>query len=77
LYCKIGKYDPKMPRGTEKVLDELKTWCFENHGRQVVRYLNLPRQALANWFGERNWPIGEQVLVIQGFLAKQKGEKSP
>jgi transcriptional regulator with XRE-family HTH domain len=66
-----------MPPRTRKLLKELKAWCDQEHGRQaeVARYLKLPRQAISNWFGERSWPTGEQVLAIQEFLGKQKHSK--
>ena len=64
-------YDLLVPPRTEQLLRELKAWCDQKHGRQseIARYLGVPRQAINNWFGGRNWPTGEQVLAIQEFLA--------
>jgi hypothetical protein len=51
--------------------------CDEHHGRQVeaAKYLKVPLQTVSNWHGKRNWPPGEQVLRVQGFLAAQRRDR--
>jgi hypothetical protein len=72
-------YDQEeMPPRIDKLLQELKLWCDEHHGRkaEVARFLGLPRQAVSNWFGSRErYPTAEQALAIQEFLAQKRRER--
>ena len=57
------------------MLDELKTWCFENHGRQVeaVRYLDLPRQALVYCRIPADSVVGAGAVVTKDFSKEGTG----
>jgi transcriptional regulator with XRE-family HTH domain len=73
---------PKNPR-VRNLLNELRQWCTQQHGRQseVARVLGVFPQAVSDWFLDKKQPTGEQVLAIQEFLRKQRrasrrGEKT-
>jgi hypothetical protein len=57
-----------------KILEELKAWCEQEHGRQteVAKVLGVDHRRLYDWFSGRiepSWGVG---LRIQAFLAKKK-----
>ena len=70
---------PKRPVDPEviRLLDELKAWCEEQHGRQVevARVLGLNRQRISDWFALRTLPSLGTGLRIQSFLRTQKQKK--
>ena len=70
---------PKRPVDPEviRLLDELKAWCEEQHGRQVevARVLGLNRQRISDWFALRTLPSLVTGLRIQSFLRTQKQKK--
>lgn len=67
--------ESRMPPRTKKLLNELEAWCnARGYGSrtEVARAIGVKRQAVTDWFAERQEPTGEQVLAIQEFLRKQE-----
>jgi predicted XRE-type DNA-binding protein len=62
---------------TNKLVDELRRWCAKERGRQayVSRLLGVSAQAVSNLLAGRQELTGEQALVIQEFLRKQRHTK--
>jgi len=63
-----------MPPKTQRLLDALQAWCDQKRGRraEISRLLGIKRQSITDWFGRRQQPTAEQILVVQEFLAKQR-----
>jgi DNA-binding XRE family transcriptional regulator len=57
----------------KRVIDELKAWCQEEHGRnvEVAEKLGVSRQLVSDWFKGRAIPSLKNWLKIQRFLRKQ------
>ena len=70
---------PKRPVDPEviRLLEELKAWCEEQHGRQVeiARVLGVNRQRISDWFALRTLPSLGMGLRIQSFLRTQREQK--
>ena len=64
-----------MPERTRKLLEELRAWCDQKHGRraQVARYVGVEPQVVTNWLAGRQEPTGEQVLVLLEFMYARRG----
>ena len=57
-----------------KILEELKAWCDQEHGRQteVANVLGVDHRRLYDWFSGRlepSWGVGRR---IEAFLAQKK-----
>jgi hypothetical protein len=71
---------PKKPRRQHqepevaKLLNELREWCEQEHGRQteVAQILGVDHRRLYDWFSGRISPTLAVGLRIQAFLASQK-----
>jgi transcriptional regulator with XRE-family HTH domain len=62
-----------MGKRTKQFLEDLKSWCNEERGRQkaISEVANISKQAVSNWFAGRQEPTAEQLLAIQEYLAKR------
>jgi hypothetical protein len=64
---------------TKELLERLREWCEQEHGRKaiVARELGIAQQALSNLFAGRQQLTGEQTLVILRLLEKQRKRPKP
>jgi DNA-binding transcriptional regulator YiaG len=58
---------------TEALLNQLRDWCDEEHGRrkEAAKALGVSPQTLSNWFSGQKL-MGEQALRLQAFLKKKR-----
>jgi hypothetical protein len=65
---------------TDELILRLRKWCEKKEGRkkQVAEYLGIHQAALSNMFRAKKpqQPTGEQALMIQELLKKQRGRKA-
>jgi DNA-binding transcriptional regulator YiaG len=58
---------------TKKLLQEVKAWCEQQHGRQseLARRFRITPQSVSNWFAGTQELTGEQALALQLLLKKE------
>jgi DNA-binding transcriptional regulator YiaG len=61
---------------TEELLNKLRDWCDEEHGRrkEAAEALGVSAQTLSNWFSGQKL-MGEQALRLQAFLKTKRPRK--
>jgi predicted transcriptional regulator len=64
---------PRHPK-TVELIEALKVWCSEGHGRQseLARYLEVSPSLVNDWIAGRRTPSLDQGFHIQDFLKKQR-----
>jgi transcriptional regulator with XRE-family HTH domain len=63
----------------EALINELKAWCKEKHGRntEVAELLGVSRQLVSDWFSGGAVPTLATGLKIQAFLKKRRRSAKP
>ena len=66
-----------VPKESEKLLTELKTWANAEYGRraELARMLGVSRQLVSEWFAGRATPTWDNGMRIEDFLKKQRRSK--
>jgi len=67
-----------MTERTRELLEALKAWCDQKYGRraEAARSIGTTRQTVSDWFAGRKQLTGEQALVAEAFLKKQRRSQS-
>jgi hypothetical protein len=64
-----------MPPRTKKLLDELRAWADQAHGRRkiIADMARVTPQAVSNWLADppRQWPTAEQAAILSWLLGEQ------
>jgi transcriptional regulator with XRE-family HTH domain len=61
----------------EALINELKAWCKEKHGRntEIAEMLGVSRQLVSDWFAGTAVPTLATGLKIQKFLKTKRRKK--